>query len=254
RLHDTYETDRTVTHILELAGGGELVKDNLLKKDYYTEREIAMYIRQLLWGLEHMHDVGYGHMGLTLKDLLISIPNSNILKLCDFGLSRRIHSTRLTTLDYGMPEYVSPEVVNKEGVGFAHDMWGVGIITYVLLSGMNPFRGADDRETLRLIGEGQWDFNDSCWRHIINMLNTRVVQSTVGDNEEISKAYLPIWYSDLVASIRKEMSEGRTTKDLVYRSSKHNRCNEDNSNAAKTATRLLAMKIWSVKWTLNYTG
>lgn len=65
-----------------------------------------------------------------------------------------------------MPEYVSPEVVNKEGVGFAHDMWSVGVITYVLLGGYNPFRGMDDRETLTKIREGQWDFSNSLWSHI----------------------------------------------------------------------------------------
>lgn len=67
RLHDAYETDGSLALILELAAGGELVRDNLLKRDFYTERDIAGYIRQVLWGLEHMHDVGVGHMGLTVK-------------------------------------------------------------------------------------------------------------------------------------------------------------------------------------------
>ncbi|XP_046810938.1 obscurin isoform X2 [Lucilia cuprina] len=166
RLHDAYETDRNVTLILELAAGGELVRDNLLKRDYFRERDIASYVRQVLWGLEHMHDAGLGHMGLTIKDLLISVVGGDFLKISDFGLTRRIHTHALTTLDYGMPEYVSPEVVNKEGVGFAHDMWSVGVITYVLLSGHNPFRGANDRETLQRIKEGHWDFSDSIWTHI----------------------------------------------------------------------------------------
>lgn len=67
RLHDAFDRDNTVTLITELAGGGELVRDNLLKRDFYTERDVAMYIRQLLWGLEHMHGVGVGHMGLTVS-------------------------------------------------------------------------------------------------------------------------------------------------------------------------------------------
>lgn len=190
RLHDAYDHDNTLTLILELAAGGELVKDNLLKKDHYGERDIALHIRQLLYGLEHMHDYGIGHMGLTLKDLLIGHVGSDDLKLCDFGLARRIHITNLATLDHGrftfefplinilfknkqiytsqtgMPEYVSPEVVNRDGVGFAHDMWGVGIITYVLLSGSSPFRGNNDRETLTRIQEGRWEFKDSIWQHI----------------------------------------------------------------------------------------
>lgn len=166
RLHDAYETDGNVSLIMELAAGGELVRDNLLKRDYYTERDIAMYVRQMLWGLEHMHDSGIGHMGLTLNDLLISVVGGSYLKISDFGLARKINKNQLAPLDYGMPEYVSPEVVNREGVGFHHDMWSVGIITYVLLGGYNPFRGANDSETLLKIRDGMWDFSDPFWKHI----------------------------------------------------------------------------------------
>lgn len=69
RVHDAYDTPRTVCLITELAAGGELVKHNLLKRDWYTEREIAIYVYQILQGLEHMHEVGIGHMGLTVSSL-----------------------------------------------------------------------------------------------------------------------------------------------------------------------------------------
>ncbi|XP_043948228.1 obscurin isoform X2 [Drosophila biarmipes] len=166
RPYDAYDTDRSVTLIMELAAGGELVRDNLLRRDYYTERDIAHYIRQTLWGLEHMHEMGVGHMGLTIKDLLISVVGGDLIKVSDFGLSRKINRHNLSTLDYGMPEFVSPEVVNKEGVNFSHDMWTVGLITYILLGGHNPFLGIDDRETLTKIREGRWDFKDEIWTHI----------------------------------------------------------------------------------------
>uniref|UniRef100_A0A6P4FNS7 Muscle M-line assembly protein unc-89 isoform X5 n=1 Tax=Drosophila rhopaloa TaxID=1041015 RepID=A0A6P4FNS7_DRORH len=166
RPYDAYDTDRSVTLIMELAAGGELVRDNLLRRDYYTERDIAHYVRQTLWGLEHMHEMGVGHMGLTIKDLLISVVGGDLIKVSDFGLSRKINRHNLSTLDYGMPEFVSPEVVNKEGVNFSHDMWTVGLITYVLLGGHNPFLGIDDRETLTKIREGRWDFKDEIWTHI----------------------------------------------------------------------------------------
>lgn len=52
--------------ITELAGGGELVRDNLLRKERYGESEIAGYIRQLLLGLRHMHDSNIAHLSLTV--------------------------------------------------------------------------------------------------------------------------------------------------------------------------------------------
>ncbi|XP_017890129.1 obscurin isoform X5 [Ceratina calcarata] len=164
RLHDAYETDVSVTLVMELAAGGDLV-DTLTKQAYYTESEIAGYIRQLLWGLDYMHNNHYAHLGLTLGDLLISHTGGDDLKICDFGLARRITPTKLMTLGYGMPEYVAPEVTNNEGVSFSTDMWSVGIITYILLSGISPFRGNNDRETLMKIREGKWDFDDR-WKNI----------------------------------------------------------------------------------------
>uniref|UniRef100_A0A1Y9HDM7 Titin n=1 Tax=Anopheles funestus TaxID=62324 RepID=A0A1Y9HDM7_ANOFN len=166
RLHDAYDINRSITLVLELASGGELVRDNLLKYDYYTERQIAIYVYQVLLGLEHMHTRGIGHMGLTIKDLLIAHPGSDNLKICDFGLARRIEDDKLYTLDYGMPEFIAPEVINRCGVGLGQDMWCVGIITYILLGGVSPFLGRNDRETLTRIKEGKWTFVGSVWENI----------------------------------------------------------------------------------------
>ncbi|XP_055610564.1 obscurin isoform X2 [Uranotaenia lowii] len=166
RLHDAFDIDRSLCLILELASGGELVRDNLLSHDYYTERQIAIYVYQILLGLEHMHTRGIGHMGLTIKDLLIAHPGSDNLKICDFGLSRRIEDDKLYTLDYGMPEFVAPEVINRRGVGLGQDMWSVGIITYILLGGISPFMGRNDRETLTKIRDGKWSFTGTVWEFI----------------------------------------------------------------------------------------
>lgn len=96
--------------------------------------------------------------------MLISHPGGYDLKIGDFGLTRRI-GPKLYSLYYGMPEFVSPEIVNEEGVGYGADMWSVGIITYILISGISPFRGINDRETLTRIREGKWSFDDR-WTNI----------------------------------------------------------------------------------------
>ncbi|XP_055536222.1 obscurin isoform X8 [Wyeomyia smithii] len=166
RLHDAYDINKSLNLILELASGGELVRDNLLTHDYYTERQIAIYVYQILLGLEHMHTRGIGHMGLTIKDLLIAHPGSDNLKICDFGLARRIEDDKLYTLDYGMPEFVAPEVINRLGVGLGQDMWSIGIITYILLGGYSPFLGRNDRETLTKVKDGKWTFVGSVWDFI----------------------------------------------------------------------------------------
>ncbi|XP_023245574.1 obscurin [Copidosoma floridanum] len=168
RIHDAYEDTEDpslLTLITELAAGGELV-DNITKNPYYSESDVARYIRQLLEGLDYMHKSGWAHLGLTLGDLLISHPGSDDLKIGDFGLARRIIRNKLMTLMYGMPEFVPPEVPNGEGVDYGTDMWSTGIISYILLSGISPFRGVNDRETLTKIKEGKWSFDEDRWRGI----------------------------------------------------------------------------------------
>lgn len=65
-----------------------------------------------------------------------------------------------------MPEFVAPEVVNRDGIAFGQDMWSIGIITYILLGGHSPFRCSNDRETLTKVREGQWQFYGTVWNDI----------------------------------------------------------------------------------------
>ncbi|KAE8753087.1 hypothetical protein FOCC_FOCC000010 [Frankliniella occidentalis] len=164
RLHDAFDTHNTFTLVTDLAGGGELL-DTLTSRPFYTEWDVAHYIRQLLEGLEHMHSLNVAHLGLTVGDLLISHPGGDDLKICDFGLARRISSAGLQPLLYGMPEFVAPEVMRGEGVSLSADMWSVGIITYLLLSGHSLFRGENDRETLTKIKEGKWYFDEDLFNN-----------------------------------------------------------------------------------------
>ncbi|XP_046395296.1 obscurin isoform X2 [Ischnura elegans] len=151
RLHEAFETKINLSLILELASGGEFF-DILSKQSFYTESEIAGYVRQILWALEHMHEHSIAHLGLNPGDILFSHPGGDEVKICDFGLARRISLGKLASLSYGVPEFVAPEVANGDGVSFSADMWSLGIIIYILLSGgTSLFRGRNDKETLEKI-------------------------------------------------------------------------------------------------------
>ncbi|KAE9543197.1 hypothetical protein AGLY_003108 [Aphis glycines] len=155
RIHDALQTSRTYTLITELAGGGELL-DILTKHSFFTEYDIALYIIQLLKALKHMHDFEIAHLGLTPGDLLISHPGGDTLKLCDFGLSRKINRRKLEPVDYGMPEFISPEIAKGEGVDLSSDMWSVGVITHLLLTGVSLFRCVNDADTLNRVKSGSY--------------------------------------------------------------------------------------------------
>jgi serine/threonine protein kinase len=163
RLVEVYDSRDQMTLISELATGGELL-DVITSEKYITEIEIARIIQQILEGIEYMHSKSIGHLSLTPCDVLFSRPGGSEIKICDFSLARRI--VGVVKMEYGQPEYVAPEIVNGEGATFASDMWSIGIITYLILSGVSPFRGQNDRETLQRIQMGDIDFDFELWQNV----------------------------------------------------------------------------------------
>ena len=63
----------------------------------------------------------------------------------DFGFAKRLVEGKDTRVMQGTPEFASPEVVNYDPISTKTDMWSVGVITYVLLSGLSPFLGLDNQ-------------------------------------------------------------------------------------------------------------
>jgi len=165
RLMDAFENSRSMSLITELAGGGDLM-DVLVRRSYFTESDIANYIRQVLEGLQYMHSRGIAHLGLTPGDIYFSRADGDDIQIGDFGLARRIFDTKLSSLNYGMPEFVAPETANGQGVGLAADMWSVGVISYLLLSGISPFRGETDSDTLRKVQAGEINFDPDAFKNI----------------------------------------------------------------------------------------
>ncbi|CAF5035092.1 unnamed protein product, partial [Rotaria socialis] len=69
------------------------------------------------------------------------------IKIIDFGLARKFDPDKQLKVLFGTPEFVAPEVINFDRIGFGTDMWSVGVICYVLLSGLSPFMGENDNDT-----------------------------------------------------------------------------------------------------------
>ena len=67
RLYDAYESPRQLILVQELCAGGEVLPA-LCQKTTYNEGDIACVIRQVLWGLQHMHGKHIGHLGLTVRE------------------------------------------------------------------------------------------------------------------------------------------------------------------------------------------
>ncbi len=101
-----------------------------------------------------------------VKYHILSLPRSkksHQIKIIDFGLTRTLKPGEDVRILFGTPEFVSPEVINYEPVTTTSDMWSVGVVCYVLLSGLSPFMGDSDVETFANISGIAYDFDDEAF-------------------------------------------------------------------------------------------
>ncbi|KIH55342.1 hypothetical protein ANCDUO_14501, partial [Ancylostoma duodenale] len=143
--------------------GGELFEKILEDDSLMSEEEVRDYMHQILLGVQHMHKNQIVHLDLKPENILLKSKKSTEVKIIDFGLARKLDPKKSVKLLFGTPEFCAPEVVNYQPVGLGTDMWTVGVITYVLLSGLSPFLGDTDEDTLANVSAADWDFDDPSW-------------------------------------------------------------------------------------------
>ncbi|XP_015992737.1 calcium/calmodulin-dependent protein kinase type IV isoform X1 [Rousettus aegyptiacus] len=139
KLKEIFETPTEISLVLELVTGGELF-DRIVEKGYYSERDAADAVKQILEAVAYLHENGIVHRDLKPENLLYATPAPDApLKIADFGLSKIVEHQVLMKTVCGTPGYCAPEILRGCAYGPEVDMWSVGVITYILLCGFEPF-------------------------------------------------------------------------------------------------------------------
>ncbi|CAF1068172.1 unnamed protein product, partial [Rotaria sordida] len=147
-LHDAFEEDVEMAMVTEFIAGGELF-DRIADPNYkMTEAEAIKYMRQICQGLQHMHENNIVHLDLKPENIMCETKTSTNVKICDFGLATKLDPNEVVKVSAATVEFAAPEIVEHDAVGFYTDMWAAGVLTYVILSGLSPFGGQDDNETV----------------------------------------------------------------------------------------------------------
>ncbi|XP_008568648.1 PREDICTED: myosin light chain kinase, smooth muscle isoform X9 [Galeopterus variegatus] len=129
---DAFEEKANVVMVLEIVSGGELF-ERIIDEDFeLTERECIKYMRQISEGVEYIHKQGIVHLDLKPENIMCVNKTGTRIKLIDFGLARRLENAGSLKVLFGTPEFVAPEVINYEPIGYATDMWSIGVICYIL--------------------------------------------------------------------------------------------------------------------------
>ncbi|XP_042591879.1 serine/threonine-protein kinase H1 [Cyprinus carpio] len=197
-LAEVFETQHRVYLVLELATGGELL-ERVVARGTFRERDATKALMMVSSGLCYLHTLGVIHRDLKPENLLYYHPGQDSrLIITDFGLacwenkttisfqSREdtavmTHDANFDSVDVekscqaktwavrtlcGTPEYLAPEMLARKPCSSAVDMWALGVITYILLSGSLPFDQSSRPQLFRAILRGSYSFHGDPWKSV----------------------------------------------------------------------------------------
>ncbi|KAK9968807.1 hypothetical protein ABG768_003111 [Culter alburnus] len=143
-----------------------------------TEPEVRYYLRQIVSGLKYLHEQEILHRDLKLGNFFIN--ESMELKVGDFGLAAKLEpvENRRRTI-CGTPNYLSPEVLNKQGHGCESDIWALGCVMYTMLLGRPPFETTNLKETYRCIREARYSMPSSLSPQAKHLISSMLAKNPV---------------------------------------------------------------------------
>jgi len=162
KYYEAYEDERYIHIVMELCTGGDLL-DRMVAWGSVDERQVCVVMRKLLRAVLHLHEINITHRDLKPDNFLFASkdPESEI-KIIDFGMSIHSYPLMEMTSFVGTPYYLAPEVITG-GYGPQCDVWSLGVVMFVLLSGEQPFEGNSVQEIMRKIVIGNYQFAEDLW-------------------------------------------------------------------------------------------
>ncbi|KAI6217382.1 Stretchin-Mlck [Aphelenchoides fujianensis] len=161
QIYDAFATSSSeIVLIMELVSGGELF-DRVVDESYVlTETAVAMIVYQICEAIKYIHSQNIIHLDLKPENVVCRSLTSNQVKLIDFGLAQHYDGQHDLLFMAGTPEFSAPEVIKYEPLDFHTDMWSLGVIVYILLSGQSPFLGDNIALTYCNVEKGKWEFSE----------------------------------------------------------------------------------------------
>ncbi|XP_048954234.1 MAP kinase-interacting serine/threonine-protein kinase 2 isoform X3 [Canis lupus baileyi] len=193
-LIEFFEEEDRFYLVFEKMRGGSILS-HIHKRRHFNELEASVVVQDVASALDFLHNKGIAHRDLKPENILCEHPNQvSPVKICDFDLGSGIKlngdcspiSTPELLTPCGSAEYMAPEVVeafSEEASIYDKrcDLWSLGVILYILLSGYPPFVGhcgsdcgwdrgeacpACQNMLFESIQEGKYEFPEKDWAHI----------------------------------------------------------------------------------------
>uniref|UniRef100_A0A3Q2Z2M0 Protein kinase domain-containing protein n=1 Tax=Hippocampus comes TaxID=109280 RepID=A0A3Q2Z2M0_HIPCM len=165
-LHEYFESMEEIVLILEFISGVDIFERLGTSSFELTEQEIVLYLRQVCSALRLLHSNNFAHLDIRPDNIIYTTKKSNLVKIIDVGQARLLVPGENIRMLFSAPEYCAPEVHRHDLVTTATDMWSVGVLAYVLLSGLNPFAAESVTQTIENITACEYVFDSDAFRDI----------------------------------------------------------------------------------------
>uniref|UniRef100_A0A3B1JPX1 Protein kinase domain-containing protein n=1 Tax=Astyanax mexicanus TaxID=7994 RepID=A0A3B1JPX1_ASTMX len=165
-LHESFDSPEELVMIYEFISGVDIFERISTANFELNERVIVNYIRQVCEALEYLHSKSYGHFDIRPENIVYTTRRGTTVKIIELGQSRHLTPGDQIKIQYTAAEYCAPEIHQNEMVSTVTDMWSVGVLVYVLLSGLNPFIAETNQQTIDNISNAEYSFEDESFKDV----------------------------------------------------------------------------------------
>lgn len=205
KYHDAVYDNCTYYLLTELLRGGELL-DFILEKKSFSERDASSLVKTVLTSLKYLHDQDMVHLDLKPENFVFSGPaedTERLLKIIDFGCAHKVPDNEECNVRTGTPYYIAPEMLTRRVVKTgkvlrACDMWSMGVVCYILVTGRLPFFGSSRKAILQSVLDGKFSFpEDVSLSSSIRGLIKSLLNSDIQERLTVDQALAHPWISDI---------------------------------------------------------
>jgi serine/threonine protein kinase len=190
KLYSVYESDSSISLILEYLPHGDLYK-RVLSKKHFHDSDVSKFARNLLEVLEYLHSKNIVHRDLKLENIMMTSDDDFSIKLIDFGLA---YSSPLPQSQRcGSPGYIAPEVLTRSEYDHRIDLFSAGVVLFIVSSGVHPFCASTPGKVLNVNANCQvtsWKVLKGLGKSLVMIMMAKEPEDRLSASELLSHPFI----------------------------------------------------------------